>query len=155
MHHVGPREQDSNPQPSTRQVLLSTKPTYDSRYDFNTEGGSYTLHELNKDLKVPYCCCCCEDFNPKLYFCIYQQVNGLDLTNATHQEAKEALSQVYPICRLTVYREKAEEPAAVDKEGQVKGQLCNLTNNKCSLKISKCWSFKIGVLQADSVRLII
>ena len=45
------------------------------------------------------------------------EVNGLDLSTATHSEAKRGLSQIYPICRLTVYRERAEEHCPIEKEG--------------------------------------
>lgn len=47
------------------------------------------------------------------------EVNGIDLTNAVHSEAREALQQPYPVCRLTVYREKAESNQS-EKEGIIK-----------------------------------
>ena len=46
------------------------------------------------------------------------QVNGIDLTQATHSEAKQALQQNYPVCRLLVFREKAEEHC-LEQEGKI------------------------------------
>lgn len=46
------------------------------------------------------------------------QVNGEDLTMATHYEAQQALCYYSPLCRLTVYREKAEEVRPIEKEGK-------------------------------------
>lgn len=48
------------------------------------------------------------------------EVNGIDLTNATHSEAREAIKQPYPICHLTVYREKAETNCSLEKQGNSK-----------------------------------
>lgn len=45
-------------------------------------------------------------------------MNGEDLTQATHSQAKRALSQLNPTCKLTVYREKAEESLPIEKEGK-------------------------------------
>ena len=45
------------------------------------------------------------------------EVNGIDLTNATHSEAREALKQPYPVYRLTVYREKSETACPAQKQG--------------------------------------
>jgi len=49
----------------------------------------------------------------------YLQVNGEDLTQATHYQAQQALAHYYPVCRLTVYREKAEENRPIEKEGML------------------------------------
>lgn len=50
-------------------------------------------------------------------------MNGVDLTQASHLEARQALRQPYPICRLTVYREKAEETTTpIEKEGKQHSQ---------------------------------
>ena len=46
------------------------------------------------------------------------EVNGIDLTNATHAEAREALKQLYPVFRLSVYREKSESACSVQKQGE-------------------------------------
>ena len=46
------------------------------------------------------------------------QVNGEDLTQATHHQAVAILAQFFPVCRLTVYRERAEENRPIEKEGQ-------------------------------------
>ena len=54
-------------------------------------------------------------FRPTVLF--YLQVNGEDLTQATHYQAQQALAHYYPVCRLTVYREKAEENRPIEKEG--------------------------------------
>ncbi|ESO97584.1 hypothetical protein LOTGIDRAFT_103997 [Lottia gigantea] len=47
------------------------------------------------------------------------EVNGEDLTQASHYQAKSALYQYYPVCRLTVYRERAEESRPIEKEGTI------------------------------------
>ena len=46
------------------------------------------------------------------------EVNGIDLTNVTHLEARDALLQPYPICRMSVYREKSESQCLQEKEGE-------------------------------------
>ena len=47
-------------------------------------------------------------------------MNGIHLLGVTHAEAKQALKQLYAICRLTVYREYNDEQAALDQtEGGV------------------------------------
>ena len=43
----------------------------------------------------------------------------MDLTQATHLEAKEALQRTYPICRLLVFREKADEATSIEQEGKL------------------------------------
>jgi len=47
------------------------------------------------------------------------QVNGDDLTQASHYHAHQALTNFLPVCRLTVYREKAEDSRPIEKEGKV------------------------------------
>ena len=47
------------------------------------------------------------------------KVNGEDLIQATHYYARKALSHYFPVCRLTVYREKAEEERPIEKEGML------------------------------------
>ena len=47
------------------------------------------------------------------------EVNGEDLTQATHYHAQQVLGHYYPVCRLTVYREKAEDNRPIEKEGSV------------------------------------
>jgi hypothetical protein len=46
------------------------------------------------------------------------QVNGEDLTQASHYRAQQVLGHYFPVCRLTVYREKAEENRPIEKEGK-------------------------------------
>ena len=48
---------------------------------------------------------------------MYKQVNSEDLTQATHYQAKKALAHYYPVCRVTVYREKVDEDRPIEKEG--------------------------------------
>lgn len=45
------------------------------------------------------------------------QVNGDDLTQASHYHAHQALTNFLPVCRLTVYRERAEDSRPIEKEG--------------------------------------
>ena len=47
-----------------------------------------------------------------------EQVNGDDLTQASHYHAYQALTNCLPVCRLTVYRERAEDSRPIEKEGQ-------------------------------------
>ena len=44
------------------------------------------------------------------------QLNGNSLLGVSHGEAKHALKQLYAICRLTVYRERNDEQAALDQQ---------------------------------------
>ncbi|PAA92173.1 hypothetical protein BOX15_Mlig014573g1, partial [Macrostomum lignano] len=44
------------------------------------------------------------------------EVNGVDLTQATHCQAKRALSQLTPFCRLSVYRELGAVPSDQDED---------------------------------------
>lgn len=53
------------------------------------------------------------------------EVNGEDLTLASHAQARQALKATYSICRLTVYREKAEESQPIEKE-----EILRVTLNK-------------------------
>jgi len=59
------------------------------------------------------------------------QVNGEDLSQVTHYQARKVLSQVSEVCRLTVYREKAEEERPIEKEGReimvIVMELCSVT----------------------------
>ena len=43
---------------------------------------------------------------------------------ATHYEAQQALCYYSPLCRLTVYREKAEEVRPIEKEGKTLNLVC-------------------------------
>lgn len=53
------------------------------------------------------------------------EVNGEDLTQASHYHARKALGHYFPVCRLTVYREKAEEERPIEKE-----EILRVTLNK-------------------------
>nr|KAG5699198.1 hypothetical protein BaRGS_012719 [Batillaria attramentaria] len=44
------------------------------------------------------------------------EVNGDDLTQASHYHAHQALTNFLPVCRLTVYRERAEDSRPIEKE---------------------------------------
>ena len=52
------------------------------------------------------------------------EVNGLDLTNATHLEARDALMQPYPVYRVALYRERAETQCYQEKEGECVTAAC-------------------------------
>lgn len=57
-------------------------------------------------------------FSELISICWFFQVNGIDLSQATHLQARQALKQLYPICRLAVYREKSDDAAGLaEKEG--------------------------------------
>ena len=45
------------------------------------------------------------------------EVNGFDLTNATHLETRDALMQPYPVYRISLYRERADNQSFQEKEG--------------------------------------
>ncbi|KAK6191471.1 hypothetical protein SNE40_003152 [Patella caerulea] len=63
------------------------------------------------------------------------EVNGEDLTQATHYLAKKALYQYYPVCRLTVYRERAEENRPIEKEEILKITLNKVPGRPLGIKI--------------------
>ncbi|XP_064635883.1 ligand of Numb protein X 2-like isoform X3 [Lineus longissimus] len=63
------------------------------------------------------------------------EVNGEDLTQATHEEARSALSQLYPICRLTIYREKADECHPIEKEEIIRITLKKVPGKQLGIKL--------------------
>ncbi|CAL1533723.1 unnamed protein product [Lymnaea stagnalis] len=69
------------------------------------------------------------------------EVNGDDLTQATHHQAVAILAQFFPVCRLTVYRERAEESRPIEKEGEdpyfkiLKITLCKLKGRQLGIKL--------------------
>ncbi|XP_074659859.1 ligand of Numb protein X 2-like isoform X1 [Tubulanus polymorphus] len=63
------------------------------------------------------------------------EVNGVDLTQASHEDAKRSLSQMYPICRLTVYREKAEENHPIEKEEILRIGLTKVPGRQLGIKL--------------------
>ncbi|XP_071120941.1 ligand of Numb protein X 2-like isoform X2 [Mytilus edulis] len=63
------------------------------------------------------------------------EVNGEDLTQATHYHAQQALSQYYPVCRVTVYREKAEENRPIEKEEILKITLTKEKGKQLGIKL--------------------
>lgn len=50
-------------------------------------------------------------------------MNGEDLTQASHYKAQQVLGHYFPVCRLTIYREKAEENRPIEKEGKMQSVL--------------------------------
>lgn len=63
------------------------------------------------------------------------EVNGEDLTMATHYEAQQALCYYSPLCRLTVYREKAEEVRPIEKEEILKITLQKTKGKQLGIKL--------------------
>ncbi|XP_013397282.1 E3 ubiquitin-protein ligase LNX isoform X3 [Lingula anatina] len=63
------------------------------------------------------------------------EVNGEDLTLATHAQARQALKTLYPICRLTVYREKAEESQPIEKEEILRVTLSKKQGKQLGIKL--------------------
>ncbi|XP_021368097.1 ligand of Numb protein X 2-like [Mizuhopecten yessoensis] len=63
------------------------------------------------------------------------EVNGEDLTQATHYQAQQLLGQYYPVCRLTVYREKAEESRPIEKEEILKITLNKVKGRQLGIKL--------------------
>ncbi|CAG5115068.1 unnamed protein product [Candidula unifasciata] len=63
------------------------------------------------------------------------EVNGEDLTQATHQQAVAILAQFFPVCRLTVYRERAEETRPIEKEEILKITLCKHKGKQLGIKL--------------------
>lgn len=63
------------------------------------------------------------------------EVNGEDLTQATHYQAQQALSHYYPVCRVTVYREKAEENRPIEKEEILKITLTKEKGKQLGIKL--------------------
>lgn len=56
-------------------------------------------------------------------------MNGEDLTQASHYKAQQVLGHYFPVCRLTIYREKAEENRPIEKEGKTQSLLLILTTS--------------------------
>ena len=63
------------------------------------------------------------------------QVNGVDLSQASHLQARQALKQLYPICRLAVYREKSDESNLFEKEGKIANPFTNNDERQISIKL--------------------
>ncbi|GFS01022.1 ligand of Numb protein X 2 [Elysia marginata] len=63
------------------------------------------------------------------------EVNGEDLTQATHHQAVVILAQFFPVCRLTVYRERAEENRPIEKEEILKITLCKHRGRQLGIKL--------------------
>lgn len=63
------------------------------------------------------------------------EVNGEDLTQATHQQAVSILAQFFPVCRLTVYRERTEECRPIEKEEILKITLCKHKGRQLGIKL--------------------
>ncbi|XP_013087370.2 ligand of Numb protein X 2-like isoform X2 [Biomphalaria glabrata] len=63
------------------------------------------------------------------------EVNGEDLTQATHHQAVAILAQFFPVCRLTVYRERAEESRPIEKEEILKITLNKLKGRQLGIKL--------------------
>ena len=45
------------------------------------------------------------------------EVNSFDLTNATHLETRDSLMQPFPVYRISLYRERADNQSFQEKEG--------------------------------------
>ncbi|XP_059172082.1 E3 ubiquitin-protein ligase LNX-like [Physella acuta] len=63
------------------------------------------------------------------------EVNGEDLTQATHHQAVAILAQFFPVCRLTVYRERAEESRPIEKEEILKITLSKVKGKPLGIKL--------------------
>ncbi|KAH9519139.1 Ligand of Numb protein X 2 [Bulinus truncatus] len=63
------------------------------------------------------------------------EVNGEDLTQATHHQAVAILAQFFPVCRLTVYRERAEESRPIEKEEILKITLNKIKGRQLGIKL--------------------
>lgn len=63
------------------------------------------------------------------------EVNGEDLTQATHYFARKILNHFLPVCRLTVYREKAEEDRPIEKEEILKITLMKAKGKQLGIKL--------------------
>lgn len=63
------------------------------------------------------------------------EVNGEDLTQAPHYQARSALSHYYPVCRLTVYREKVDEDRPIEKEEILKITLQKVKGKQLGIKL--------------------
>ncbi|CAG5128988.1 unnamed protein product, partial [Candidula unifasciata] len=63
------------------------------------------------------------------------EVNGEDLTQATHHQAVATLAQFFPVCRLTVYRERAEDSRPIEKEETLKITLCKHKGKQMGIKL--------------------
>ncbi|GAB1607489.1 E3 ubiquitin-protein ligase LNX-like isoform X1 [Argonauta hians] len=63
------------------------------------------------------------------------EVNGDDLSMSSHYEAQQALNSYSPLCRLTVYREKAEDTRPIEKEEILKITLNKTKGKQLGIKL--------------------
>nr|XP_022322951.1 ligand of Numb protein X 2-like isoform X3 [Crassostrea virginica] len=63
------------------------------------------------------------------------EVNGEDLTQASHYRAQQVLAHYFPVCRLTVYREKAEDNRPIEKEEILKITLNKVKGKQLGIKL--------------------
>lgn len=63
------------------------------------------------------------------------EVNGEDLTQASHYKAQQVLGHYFPMCRLTIYREKAEENRPIEKEEILKITLGKVKGKQLGIKL--------------------
>ena len=63
------------------------------------------------------------------------EVNGDDLTQASHYHAHQALTNCLPVCRLTVYRERAEDSRPIEKEEILKINLQKVKGRQLGIKL--------------------
>ena len=65
------------------------------------------------------------------------QVNGVDLSQASHLQARQALKQLYPICRLAVYREKSDDSNLFEKEGKTAKRFVDNDKRQRTIKLKQ------------------
>ena len=65
------------------------------------------------------------------------QVNGVDLSQASHLQARQALKQLYPICRLAVYREKSDDSNLFEKEGKTAKRFVDNDKRRRTIKLKQ------------------
>ena len=66
---------------------------------------------------------------------IYPQVNGVDLTQATHFQAKKAFNQVVPVLKMTVYRDSSARNRPIEKEDIMKITIVKQPGRQLGIKL--------------------
>ena len=62
-------------------------------------------------------------------------MNGVDLTQATHHQAKRALNQILPAIQLTVYRDKSARNQPIEKEDIIRVTLNKEPGRQLGIKL--------------------
>lgn len=78
-----------------------------------------------------------DDFPSLIIDCFgFRQVNGVDLTQATHYQAKRAFNQIVPLIKMTVYRDSTARNNPIEKEDIIKITLIKEPGRQLGIKLA-------------------